>query len=69
MYRTTYIGSTIIDSEQLPEHLVADEKHTKLKGQNYYIATTGAQECILGVSVANKADIEHLTEAYSVFKE
>ena len=67
--RYPLVGSTIFDSEKLPEHLVADEKHTKLKGQKTNIATTCAEECILGVSVANKADKESLTEAYSVFKE
>jgi len=43
------VGSTIKESKQLPEHLVADEKHTKLNGKNAYIATTCAKEGVLGV--------------------
>ena len=63
------VGSTILRREQLPEHLLADEKHTRIKGQKAYIATTCASECILGVSVAKKADEESLTQAYGVFKD
>ena len=46
--RYPLVGSTIKEPEQLPEHLVADEKHTRLKGQKAYIATTCASECVLG---------------------
>ena len=67
--RYPLVGSTIKEPEQLPEHLVADEKHTKLQGQKAYIATTCAQECVLGVSISKKADEKSLTEAYRVFKD
>jgi hypothetical protein len=67
--RYPLVGSTIKESEQLPEHIVADEKHTKHQGQKAYIATTCAQECVLGVSVSKKADEKSLTQAYSVFKD
>ena len=63
------VGSTIKDKKQLPNHLVADEKHTRIKGEKAYIATTCAKECVLGVSVVKKADEKCLTQAYGVFKD
>lgn len=65
--RYNLVGSTIKESQQLPEHLVADEKHTRIFGA--YIATTCAKECVLGVSVVNQADEKSLTQAYQVFKD
>ena len=62
------VGTTIRNAEDLPEHLVADEKHTKDRGEKCYIATTCGSNCILGVSVAMKADEACLTSAYGVFK-
>jgi len=67
--RYDIVGSTIKESEQLPEDLVADEKHTRIKGKKAYIATTCAKECLLGVSVTNQADEKSLTQAYQVFKD
>jgi len=64
--RYNLVGSTIKESEQLPSPLVADEKHTKIKGKKAYIATTCANECVLGVSVVKKADEKSLTKAYQV---
>jgi hypothetical protein len=46
---------------------VADEKHSWLKGERVYIATTAAKDCILGASVANSASQTDLEEAYGVF--
>jgi hypothetical protein len=34
--------------EDLPEHLVADEKHTKILGDKTYVATTAGNGCVLG---------------------
>jgi hypothetical protein len=67
--RYDLVGTTIKSADQLPQHLLADEKHTRLNGEKAYIATTVADDCVLGVSVALKADAPHLTEAYSHFKE
>ncbi len=63
------VGSTIKETEQLPEDIAADEKHTRIKGKKAYIATTCSKECILGVSVVNQADEKNLTQAYQVFKD
>jgi len=62
------VGTTIRKSEDLPEHLVSDEKHTKMRGEKCYIATTCGSNCILGVSVAMSASETGLTSAYGVFK-
>ena len=53
--RFSLVGTTVKNPEQLPKDLVADEKHSWLKGERVYIATTAAQDCILGASVAQSA--------------
>ena len=66
--RNSIVGTTIKDPDKLPEHLLADEKHTDLNGQKAYIALTVAQDCVLGASMATAADEKRLTEAYAHFK-
>lgn len=46
---------------------MADEKHSWLKGERVYIATTAAQDCIVGASVALSASQAALEKAYGVF--
>ena len=73
--QTTHLGryslvqTTIQQPENLPEDLLADEKHSRLLGQKCYIATTVGNDCVLGASVATAADEVALTEAYQTFKE
>jgi hypothetical protein len=62
------VGSTVRQPETLPEDLLADEKHTHLCGEKVYIATTVANECILGAAVSPSAGQEDLQEAYAQFK-
>jgi hypothetical protein len=38
--RNSIVGTTIKDAQCLPEHLSADEKHTRIQGEKAYIATT-----------------------------
>lgn len=52
-----------------PPHLVADEKHTWWLGERVYVATTAAQECILGIGLAQGADAKSLTQAYGEFQQ
>jgi hypothetical protein len=66
--RPDIVGTTVKDPERLPEHLLADEKHTRLNGEKAYIATTVAEDCLLGASLSVAADEQQLTEAYGVFK-
>jgi len=47
-------GTTIGCVEDLPQHVIADENHTWIMGEKAYIATTCANHCILGVSIAEK---------------
>lgn len=67
--RPEVVGTTVKDPDKLPEHLLADEKHTRLNGEKTYIATTVAAGCVLGASLALAADEEHLTQAYGQFKQ
>jgi len=66
--RNSVVGTTVNHPESLPEHLAADEKHTRIQGKKTYVATTVGNQCILGVSVAQEASEEALSRAYGVFK-
>ena len=65
--RFSLVGTTVKTAQSLPLDLVAEEKHSWLKGARVYIATTAGQECILGASVAPSASQPDLTQAYGVF--
>ena len=65
--RNSLVGTTVHDSAQLPEHLVADEHHADWAGQKGYIPTTVGGGCILGIALTASADDVHLQEAYGVF--
>ena len=65
--RFSLLGTTVKSPEHLPKDLVADEKHSWLKGERVYIATTAAHACILGASVAPSASQGDLEKAYGVF--
>jgi hypothetical protein len=67
--RHEIVSTTLKDPEQLPEHLLADEKHVHFNGEKGYIAMTVAQDCVLGASLALGADEAALTEAYGYFKQ
>ena len=60
--RASIVGTTIKDPEKLPEHLVADEKHTWMCGRRVYIPTTAAKGCLLGVGLTEAADGVALTQ-------
>jgi hypothetical protein len=66
--RYDVVGTTIHQADRLPEHLLADEKHTRWQGVKAYIAMTVGGGCVLGVSMALSASAEALTEAYGHFK-
>jgi hypothetical protein len=52
----------------LPEHLVSDEKHTRINGKKAFVATTVAKECILG-RIDYGSGTQELTRGYLPFKE
>jgi hypothetical protein len=62
------VQTTVRDPNKLPDHLLADEKHIRLNGEKAYIATTVGGDCVLGASIALKADTDQLTEAYRHFQ-
>lgn len=67
MGRPSIVGSTVKSRDKLPKHLVADEKHTRLKGKKVFVPTTVANECILGASVVDSASIDDLEKGYGDF--
>ena len=67
--RYDLVGTTLKSPDVMPEHLLADEKHTRFNGEKAYIATTVAEDCVLGASFSLSADTVGLTEAYSHFKQ
>ncbi len=66
--RASIVGTTIKDAQKLPQHLVADEKHTWLQGKRVYIPTTVASGCILGVGLTESASGNALTKGYEEFQ-
>jgi hypothetical protein len=66
--RPNLVGTTVKRSENLPQDLLADEKHTRLNGAAVYVATTVGADCVLGAAVAVQADEDHLTAAYQQFQ-
>jgi hypothetical protein len=67
--RNSIVGTTIRNPGDIPEHLGADEKHTRILGDKFYVATTVGNECILGASVATDATEQSLHNGYQVFKD
>jgi hypothetical protein len=67
--RYNLVGSTVKEAEKMPKDLLADEKHAKAHGGKWYVATTVAQDCVLGASMSTTADAEGLRAAYDVFKQ
>ncbi|EFK07517.1 conserved hypothetical protein [delta proteobacterium NaphS2] len=59
--RNSIVGTTI--------KLAADEKHSRLRGEKVYVATTVGTQCVLGAAVSENAKESGLTEAYGKFKE
>lgn len=67
--RYDLVGTTVKDAMKLPLDILADEKHAKAHGETWYIATTVAEDCVLGAAVSPTADTDGLHAAYNVFKE
>ena len=65
--RFSLVGTTVKSPEYFPQDLVADAKQSWWQGERVYIATTAAQGCILGASVAPSASQVALEKAYGVF--
>lgn len=65
--RYSLVGTTIKRSENIPEHLLADEKHSRYDGKKVYIATTVGNGAILGSSISPSASEDDLTWAYAEF--
>jgi hypothetical protein len=66
--RYNLVQTVVKDPEKLPQQLLADEKITRLNGEEVVVATTVGSDCVLGASVALGADTPQLTEAYQRFK-
>ena len=67
--RNSIVGTTIKNPESLPKHLLADEKHSRIREDKAFVATTVGDQCILGASVAEDAGEKSLTKAYGIFKK
>ena len=67
--RCSLVGTTIKDADQLPVHVLADEKHSRHCGKKVYIPTTVAQECILGAEVVRRAGEADLKKGYQIFRD
>jgi hypothetical protein len=61
--RSSLVGTTIQAAEDLPRHLVADEKHTTMAGEKVYLAATAGSGCCLGLALAESAGNDDLEAA------
>ena len=62
--RPAIVGSTVQQPAKLPEHVLADEKHTWALGQEVYVPAPVGGSCILGATVADAASADALEAAY-----
>jgi hypothetical protein len=67
--RNSLVGTTVRGADDLPRHLVADEKHTTRGDTKVYLAVTAGGGCCLGMALANTAGNDDLTAAYGVFRD
>lgn len=67
--RGSIVGTTVRSADKVPQHIVVDEKHTKLQGEKVYVPITVGEHCFLGIDICLNADENDLTEAYGVFSE
>jgi hypothetical protein len=65
--RCSIVGTTVKSPERLPEHLVSDEKHTWIKEERAFVATTVAAGCFLGAEVSMSASGDALADSYGEF--
>lgn len=63
------VGTTIRKASKLPEDILVDEQHIKVRGKKAFVATTAANDCFLGMEVCPKANEEFLHQGYQVFKK
>ena len=54
--RFSLVGSTVRKVE-IPQNLLADEHHSKNGGEKRFVATTVAEGCVLGASVATSVSV------------
>ena len=62
--RPAIVGSTVKQPEQLPQHVLADEKHPWALGHEVSVATTVGGGCLLGATVTDAASADALEAAY-----
>src|SRR5512142_2676586 len=61
-------GTTVSAADRLPRHLVADEKHSTLVGEEVSLAATAGGGCCLGMAQAPSVGTDGLTAASGVFR-
>lgn len=50
--RFSVVGTTVYNTDKLPQDVLADEEHVRVAGQKAYVATTIGENCMLGAEVA-----------------
>ncbi len=67
--RNSVVGTTVYNPEDIPKNLLADEKHSKLRGLKVFIATIVGMECVLCSEVCPGASAKDLIQGYGIFAE
>jgi hypothetical protein len=63
------VGTTLRNQENLPKHLIADEKFSRENRKRTYIAMTSSEDCVLGAAITDKADQDAMEQSYGIFKQ
>ncbi|MGK7894132.1 MAG: hypothetical protein AB4372_11035 [Xenococcus sp. (in: cyanobacteria)] len=67
--RYSLVGTIIKQGTMMPQHLLADEKHSRWKGQRVYLPTVAANDCLFGIEIVENADSDSLIKGYSTFAD
>lgn len=67
--QNSIVGTTVRMAEDLPQDILADEHHIRIRGKKGYVATTVGGGCFLGMEASWQADEASLVAAYGVFKD
>ncbi len=67
--RYSIVQTSIVEEQNLPVDILADEHHIRMQGQKAYVATTVGKGGFLVMQVSRAADESSLQQAYGVFKK
>jgi hypothetical protein len=65
--RNSIVGTTVKQPASLPRDLLADEEHTKYRGDKVYAAMTAGQDGVWGTTMCQGAEAPALDKLLSLY--